>query len=311
MTPRAVGGLVAASGAAWVVRHATARSVRRWRAGAGEHQRAGPLTVRNAGSGRTVVVLLHGLPASGDTFGAAYDRLATGAQLVVPDLLGFARSQDPSRTDFSLQAHLDALDAMLADLGLEDRRLVVGGHSMGGVLALHWAARRARQVDAVVTLSAPLFTSCEDARRRLNAMVPGLAWIGMPGPISRTVCTQLCTRRPRLASWLYILTSPRLPVALSRQLSAHTWASYLPVMQQVVLNSDGLQQSLHTLVHAGVPIIYASGARDALAPPDDAGRRADTQMTVRRHPTADHFLPLEFADWCVRLLAEQTDRAAP
>jgi pimeloyl-ACP methyl ester carboxylesterase len=72
-------------------------------------------------------VLLHGLPASGDTFGAAYDRLATSAQLVVPDLLGFARSQDPSRTDFSLQAHLDALDAMLADLGLEDRRLVVGG----------------------------------------------------------------------------------------------------------------------------------------------------------------------------------------
>jgi pimeloyl-ACP methyl ester carboxylesterase len=59
------------------------------------------------------------------------------------DLLGFSRSQDPSRTDFSLQAHLDALDGMLVDLGLEGCRLVVAGHSMGGLLALHWAARRA------------------------------------------------------------------------------------------------------------------------------------------------------------------------
>jgi alpha-beta hydrolase superfamily lysophospholipase len=75
---------------------------------------------------------------------------------------------------------------------------------MGGLLALHWAARRAVQVDAVVTLSAPLFSSRDEARRRLNAMVPGLAWIGMPGLVSRTVCTQLRTRRPRLASWLYI-----------------------------------------------------------------------------------------------------------
>jgi pimeloyl-ACP methyl ester carboxylesterase len=309
VTRRAAGGLPAALGAAWAVRHLTARAVRRWRAGAGEYRHAGPLTVRTAGSGRTVVVLLHGLPASGDTFGAAYDRLATAAQLVVPDLLGFARSQDLSRTDFSLQAHLKALDDMLASLELDDCRLVVGGHSMGGVLALHWAARHATQVDAVVALSAPLFTSSGDARRRLNAMVPGLAWIGMPGPVSRAVCTQLCTRRPRLASWLYVLTSPRLPVALSRQLSAHTWTSYLPVMQEIVLNHDGWQQSLLTLHSAGVPVVYASGVRDALAPPDDVRRRARTQMTVRRHPTADHFLPLEFADWCVRLLEEQTDRA--
>lgn len=255
-----------------------------------------------------MVVLLHGLPASGDTFGAAYDRLGRSAHLVVPDLLGFGRSQDLSRTDFSLSSHLDALDAMLSDLGLQDHRLVVAGHSMGGLLALHWAARRAAQVDAVLALSAPLFTSWNEARHRLNAMVPGLAWIGMPGPTSRTLCTQLCTRRPRLASWLYVLTSPRLPVVLSHQLSAHTWDSYLPVMQQVVLDSDGWQQSLQVLDRAGVPVTYAFGARDVLAPPDADSERALTRVTVRRHETADHFLPLEHADWCVDLLMEQVEK---
>lgn len=300
----AAANLLAATVGAWSVRHALAPAVRRWRPGAGEHREAGPQTVRTAGSGRNAVVLLHGLPASGDTFGAPYDDLTGNAHLVVPDLLGFGRSQDPLRTDFSLDAHLEALDAMLAGLGLESCPLVVAGHSMGGLLALHWAARRAPQVEAVVTLSTPLFASSEDARRRLNTMMPGLAWIGMPGWVSRTICTQLCTRRPRLASWLYVLTAPRIPASLSHQLSAHTWDSYLPVMQQVVLDRAGWQRSLRVLDDAGVPVIYASGARDALAPPDDAQRHADTHVTVRRHPTADHFLPLEHPDWCVALLME-------
>jgi pimeloyl-ACP methyl ester carboxylesterase len=43
--------------------------------------------VRTAGDGETAIVLLHGLPASGDTFGAAFDALARHGQLVVPDLL--------------------------------------------------------------------------------------------------------------------------------------------------------------------------------------------------------------------------------
>lgn len=303
-------GLVAAVAGGWLIRHATAPAVRRWRPGTGEYRQAGPLTVRTAGSGPGVVVLLHGLPASGDTFGASYDELATTNLVVVPDLLGFGRSQDPSRADFSLTAHLDALDAMLVELALDRRPLVVGGHSMGGVLALHWAARRASQVRAVVMLSAPLFTSAQDARQRLNDMMPGLAWIGMPGPISRVICTQLCTRRPRRATWLYVLTSPQLPVALSRQLSRHTWHSYLPAMQEVVLDGERRRSSLRALAVAGVPITYGSGARDALAPPDQAPRRAGTHLAVRRHPTADHLLPLTHPGWCTDLLREQTRSAA-
>jgi pimeloyl-ACP methyl ester carboxylesterase len=305
----AAASLAAAVAAGWFIRHATAPAVRRWQPGTGEYRRAGSLTVRITGSGPSVVVLLHGLPASGDTFGASYDELATTNLVVVPDLLGFGRSQDPSRSDFSLQAHLDALDAMLSDLGLDRRPLVVSGHSMGGVLALHWAARRASQVQAVVMLSAPLFTSAEEARRRLNEMMPGLAWIGMPGAFSRVVCTQLCTRRPRLATWLYVLTAPHIPVALSRQMSRHTWQSYLPAMQEIVLASDRWRSSFRALAAAGVPITYGSGSRDVLAPPEEAQRRAGTQLVVRRHPTADHLLPLHDPGWCAGLLMEQTPSA--
>jgi pimeloyl-ACP methyl ester carboxylesterase len=45
-----------------------------------------------SGSGERAFVLLHGLVTSSDTFGSSYDRLASYARLVVPDLLGFGRS---------------------------------------------------------------------------------------------------------------------------------------------------------------------------------------------------------------------------
>lgn len=302
----AAGFAVIALAATWGARHATSPAVRAWHPGSGQYRRVGRLTVRTTGTGNTAVVLLHGLPASGDTFGSAFDAIAQDAQLVIPDLLGFGRSQDLGSTTFSLQAHLDALDTMVDALGLHSHRLVVAGHSMGGLLAWHWAARRADQVDAVVTWCTPLFRGRDEARRRLNDKAPGLAWIGLPGRLSRTTCTQLCTRRPWLAQWLYVLVCPRVPVVLARQLTQHTWASYAPAVTDIVLDERRWRQSLHALDQAGVPVVYAGGARDVLAPPgvvQQLGQDAPRLITVT-HPRADHLLPLDHPGWCVDLLTK-------
>lgn len=297
---------------AWFVAYRVSPVVRAWRPGAGSRRQAGPLTVRTTGAGERVIVLLHGLPASGDTFGAGFDALVQHGQLVIPDLLGFGRSQDAERTDFSLHEQLDALDAMLDALGLGSRRLVVAGHSMGGLLAWQWAARRADQVDAVVTWCTPLFADRADAARRLNRKAPGLAWLGLPGPISRTICQQLCTRRPRLTQWLYALLYPRVPVVLSRQLTDHTWSSYAPAMSEIVLDQHSTRTALRRLEDAGVPVVHAVGARDVLAPPDAVQVLGQdvTALTVRTHPAGNHLLPLADPQWCVQVLADVLRDAA-
>ncbi len=114
---RLAGG--AACGAVWwATRHLRSPSVQHWRRSALGSDRIGQLHVRHGGNGDTVTVLLHGLVATGDVFGAAFDPITEAATLVVPDLLGFGRSLDEERTAFPVEDHLDTLDETLTALGL-------------------------------------------------------------------------------------------------------------------------------------------------------------------------------------------------
>jgi pimeloyl-ACP methyl ester carboxylesterase len=300
--------VTAAAAIAWWAVHARSPAVRRWRPGAGRRVQAGPLSVRVHGEAPTALLLLHGLPATGDTFGAAFDAL--DAQLVIPDLLGFGRSKLPADRQVSLAAQLAALDEAAAALGLQDKRLIVAGHSMGGVLAWAWAARRAAQVDAVLTWCAPLFDGPEDARRALNAKVPGLGWIGVPGRLSELVFARLCDRYPAAAQRLYVLLYPRIPLGLARRLTDYTWPAYEAAMNDIVLDRQAWSSSVHALVEQGVPVTYAAGARDVLAPAHAVGRLGPdaSAIAVVTQPHADHLLPLSDPQWCTALLRPLLDR---
>ncbi|MEO7420903.1 MAG: alpha/beta fold hydrolase, partial [Ornithinibacter sp.] len=135
----------------WWLRHHRSAAVRVWAAGAGDVLRAGPLQVRVFGTGESVILLLHGIIASGDSFGAGYDDLGRSAHVVVPDLLGFGGSMDTAGP-FDGAAHVAALDAALAQLDLDQQPTTVLGHSMGGVLAIRWAAANPDRTKAVVTV---------------------------------------------------------------------------------------------------------------------------------------------------------------
>ena len=268
---------VGAVAVAWTARHATARPVRTWSPGAGHRCRAGPLSVRTLGGGDMAVVLLHGLAGTGDCFGAGYDRLSDDARLVVPDLLGFGRSSDQQRTDFSLEAHLVALDDMVAELGLDDAPLRVGGHSMGGALALHWAARRARQVDRVVSWCAPLYSGPREGRAHVASMDWMERLFALEGPVGRRTCGWTCLTRPWATSWLSAAINPRLPVRLARQSVLHTWESYLGGMNGIILHGDW-RPALDTLEANGVTVILAGGSLD---PVPVAGLGSELAATYR------------------------------
>ena len=250
---------VIAGAAGWGLRHASAPAARRWRAGGGSSRRAGILQVRAFGAGEPVALLLRGMAAAGNSFGAAFDRLGDSARVVVPDLLGFGGSMVPPGP-VSGEDHLDALDRLLAALGLTDTPLVVVGHSMGGPLALRFAARHTSQVRTVVTLCAALYRDDAEADARIAQMGPFEAALTGDGPLPNRLCAWVCRHRT-IAGWVAVAIRPDLPVAVARSGVKHTWDSYRGALVGL-LRAPDWEPALDHLAAAGIPVILVEGGAD-------------------------------------------------
>ncbi len=298
----ATAGLGLAGGAvSWVWRHQHSPAVAAWVSSRGSHQMAGALSVRTLGSADPVVLLLHGMAAAGNSFGASYDAVAEIATVVVPDLLGFGGSMHTTGPTDAF-AHIAALDAALAALGLEHRPTIVAGHSMGGALALRWAAAHTDRVRAVVTFGAPLYRNQAEADRRIAGMGRMEGLLAGDGPLPRAVCGWMCRHRTA-ASWLAVAYRPDLPVAVARSGVKHTWSTYTGSMNGLVRDTSW-PIALELLDRAGVPVILSVGDADPVPVPGQAAELARTRFNVThlRHRYADHSLPLTDPRWCTRLL---------
>src|SRR4051794_25081331 len=93
------------------------------------------VSYRRAGWG-PLLVLIHGITGSSDTWLDVIEPLAERYTVVAPDLLGHGQSAKP-RGDYSLGAYASGLRDLLTALG-HDRATIVG-HSLGGGIAMQFA----------------------------------------------------------------------------------------------------------------------------------------------------------------------------
>jgi pimeloyl-ACP methyl ester carboxylesterase len=84
-----------------------------------------------------VVVLLHGLGSRKDDWMPVIEPLSQKFRLVIPDQIGFGRSDKPL-LDYNVQTYVDFLSEMLRQLRVERASLV--GESLGGWIAALYAA---------------------------------------------------------------------------------------------------------------------------------------------------------------------------
>lgn len=232
-----------------------------------------------------VVVLLHGLGATADYFGDIYEGIAIDHRLVMPDLLGFGRSLDEQRTDFGIDAHVDAIDGMLESLGLGGSRVMIAAHSMGSAVALAWAARHPDRATGVVLWGPPVYASA-DAAQHIGDEVGGMSKLLIAdNDWSRRLCRLNCEHR-RAAGWLMAAASPRWPTDVSRRASLHTWEAFDTSLHELVLDVNWRQ-----LFSVDAPVTIFRGVDDTI------GDRAHLS-SVARHATivdvdgADHHVAL-------------------
>ena len=108
-------------------------------------------------AGTTPLVLLHGLSANSSAFGGLIGAgLSPAFRVVAPDLRGRGWSDKPS-TGYTMADHAADVLALLDHLGLD--RVLLGGHSFGGFLAIYLAAHHPHRftrlivIDSAITLS--------------------------------------------------------------------------------------------------------------------------------------------------------------
>jgi len=85
------------------------------------------------------LVLLHGFGGMKDNFARVARFLTPRYRVIVPDEIGFAESSHPPDADYGSQAQAERVHALAQALGIG--RAHLGGNSMGGQIALAYAAR--------------------------------------------------------------------------------------------------------------------------------------------------------------------------
>jgi pimeloyl-ACP methyl ester carboxylesterase len=96
--------------------------------------------------------LLHGFGADKDNFARVAKYLTPHYRVIVPDLVGFGESSKPPQADYAPRAQAERLRALMRQLGVT--KLHLGGNSMGGHIALTYAALYPQEVESLWLLNA-------------------------------------------------------------------------------------------------------------------------------------------------------------
>jgi len=97
-----------------------------------------------------LLVLLHGIASTADTWAPVATGLAANHTVLAPDLLGHGASAKP-RGDYSLGAYASGVRDLITALGYE--RATVVGHSLGGGIAMQFAYQFPERVERLVLIS--------------------------------------------------------------------------------------------------------------------------------------------------------------
>jgi 3-oxoadipate enol-lactonase len=242
----------------------------------------------------TPLILLHGIGADGRMFAPVTERLAASARCIVRDLPGYGGKPLSGPLTFpglaaELARDLDAAGVTPA---------VVLGHSIGGMLALEFAATFPEHVRALIlSATTPAFGSRDGSFQR-EFLTARLA----PLDAGRTMPELAQEAAPRLVGSGAV---PQAIPALTRLMAAVPEATFRAALACLVTFDRRAE-----LAGLRVPTLLIAGEEDTNAPLRTMVRMAEAIPGARLEvlPRIGHLAPLEcpdrYADIISRFLAE-------
>ncbi|MBN2574289.1 MAG: alpha/beta fold hydrolase [Deltaproteobacteria bacterium] len=244
------------------------------------------LAYESYGSGRPLV-LVHAFPFDGRMWRRTAEGLGGRCRVLVPDLRGFGGS-DLGGSEPSIVDMADDVAALLDHLGIE--RAVVGGLSMGGYVALAFAARHRARLERLILADTRAAGDTDKARA---GRADALALVEKEGGAA------LVERQ------LAVLLSGTAGESLRQEVRDLGRQSALGVCAalRALRDRPDRQAELGAIV---CPTLVISGGEDRLSPPEEmaALARALPNAHLVAIPGAGHLSNLERPDEFVAAIAD-------
>lgn len=228
---------------------------------------------RQAGPpGGPAVVLLHAFPVDGEMWRPQLDALSDRWRVIAPDIV----FPEPS-----VDAAADQVAELLDDLGLV--RVVLGGLSMGGYVAMAFWRRHRERVRAVVLADTRPGADTEEVRDRRSRQQEQVA-----GGDTAAVVDAMVDGLPGSFTKQY---RPDVMAEIRRLCERATADGVTAALEAMKRRAD----STPDLATVDVPALVVVGEEDALSPPDVAQAMCDALPAGRlaRIPRAGHLSSLE------------------
>ncbi len=143
------------------------------------------------GAGRPVI-LLHGQPTWGYIYRRFIPPLARTRRVIVPDHMGFGKSETPPDRAYTLQTHVENLTVLIDALDLRDITFVM--QDWGGPIGVGYAVRNPDRIHSLVFMNTVTGYGTAGRRDLPNPLeTPWFRWIrdGLPTGRTEAVLSQL------------------------------------------------------------------------------------------------------------------------
>ena len=250
-----------------------------------------------------VILLIHGMAGSSQTWRSVIRPLSRNYRVVAPDLLGHGNSAKP-RSDYSLGAFAVSLRDLLDELGVAQATVV--GHSLGGGVAMQFVYQHPDYAQRLILIGS-------------GGLGPDVGWtlrlLSAPGaelimPIIAPPPVLAVGEKVRSLFGKMGIGSPRgaeIWNAYSSFSDAETRQAFLRTLRSVV---DFRGQSVSALnrlhVKANLPTMAIWGDQDTIIPVDHAYAAQATRPDVRLEvlPGVGHFPQVERPTEVVELIED-------
>jgi 3-oxoadipate enol-lactonase len=230
---------------------------------------------------KTPLLLIHAFPLYGQMWAPQIGELAKDTYLIIPDMRGFGKSDQPEAV-YHMETQADDCMALLEELGI-DRPVVIGGLSMGGYISLAFYRKYPHTVAGLILAATRASADTAEGKTNREQAAEKTRNLGVAALVSDLL--------PKMMAQKSYVDKPELV----SQVESMMLSASVNGIVGALLGMKERPDSQDLLAQIDIPTLILHGKDDQLIPSQTAEEMHDSikDSLLLIIPDAGHLLNLE------------------